>query len=204
MPHEPASFHRAPLCTGPLLISIPLLLSGCLDNGSRSTLSEPVPSVSTAEDDAVLPTAYTNAACLLGEEQLRMLQQVNAARSQGRLCGESPYPAAPPLAWSCLLEQAALGHSLDMGDVNFFSHIGSDGLGPDARVERVGYAWQALAENISAGYESLDATIQGWLGSPAHCGNIMNGNLTEMGLAYHRPTAADFNIYWTQKLARPR
>lgn len=193
-----------PIRTASFLVSLTLLLGGCQDGGSSTTLPAPDLVTNSTGDDTDLLIENLGETCLLGEEQARMLQLVNEARSQPRQCGDLSYPAVAPLAWSCLLEQAALGHSQDMGDANFFSHIGSDGLGPDARVERVGYAWQALAENISAGYESVEATIQGWLDSPAHCANLMNGTLTEMGLAYHRPTGADYSIYWTQKLARPR
>ena len=43
----------------------------------------------------------------------------------------------------------------------------------------------------------------GWLASPAHCENVMDGRFTQMGIAY----AADLNsaagMYWTQEFAAP-
>ena len=41
------------------------------------------------------------------------------------------------------------------------------------------------------GYSDERAVIQGWLSSPAHCANIMNPHVKEMGVAHK-------GKYWTQ------
>ena len=145
--------------------------------------------------------------CPTGGERALLLQLVNDARAAGRTCGATSYDPAPPVSWNCQLESAARAHSVDMGTWNFFSHTGSNGSSAGQRVTAAGYVWQAVAENIAAARpaSSLNATavVAGWLNSPGHCANIMNPNFVHMGVAYSLPTNVDWDIYWTQKFARP-
>jgi uncharacterized protein YkwD len=206
MPHRAAT----------VLILATLFLGGCLDSGANSSSSDPADGTTDPTDgttdpadgtppppeDTPPPVIGPGEPCPEGEERTRILDLVNEARSQPRLCGNTPFPAVAALAWNCLLEQAALGHSIDMGDVNFFSHTGSDGLGPGERITQAGYDWQAWGENISAGRQTAEATIQGWLDSPGHCANIMSADYTEFGAGVHRDTGG--RRYWTLVLAAPR
>ncbi|MGB7932979.1 MAG: CAP domain-containing protein [Gammaproteobacteria bacterium] len=132
-----------------------------------------------------------------------MLTHVNAARSQARNCGNVNYPATNALSWHCTLEDVAYVHSRDMGDHNFFSHTGSDGLTPGDRVRNAGYDWSAVGENIAAGQQSIDTVMTAWLDSPGHCANIMNSSYTEYGAASYTVSGSDYSIYWTQIFARP-
>ena len=81
-----------------------------------------------------------------------MLAQVNAARSQARNCGSTPYPSTTALDWDCKLAQAAAGHSSDMAQNNFFSHTGSNGMDPGFRIDAQGYQALTWGDNITAGY----------------------------------------------------
>src|SRR6516164_7547924 len=71
-------------------------------------------------------------------EQL-FLEQLNDARANpaayGASIGLDLSGVAPsqPLAWDPRLIQAALGHSQDMNDRNYFSHVTPDGIDPGAR-----------------------------------------------------------------------
>ena len=132
-----------------------------------------------------------------------MLTHVNNARSQARNCGSVNYPASAALSWHCTLEDVAYEHSRDMGDYNFFSHTGSDGLAPGDRVRNAGYDWSAAGENIAAGQQSIDTVMTAWLDSPGHCVNIMHSSYTEFGAARYTVDGSDFPIYWTQIFARP-
>ncbi|WP_263145278.1 CAP domain-containing protein [Pseudomonas sp. RIT-PI-AD] len=132
-----------------------------------------------------------------------VLEQVNAARAQPRQCGRESFAAAPPLAWNALLGEAALAHSRDMANGNFFSHRGSDASQPEERALRAGYTWSRLGENIAAGEGSPTGTVDGWLASPAHCANLMNPAFTEMGAAYGVDPRSDAGIYWTQVFGAP-
>ncbi len=124
-----------------------------------------------------------------------LLQLVNDARKKGCNCGNTYYPPVAPLTWNELLEKAAQSHSTDMFKKNYFSHTGSDGSGSGERISRAGYTWKYYGENIANGYQTESEVIAGWLSSPGHCSNIMNGNFTEMGVS-------KAGNYWTQDFGR--
>jgi uncharacterized protein YkwD len=140
----------------------------------------------------------------MSDNDKEMLTQVNNTRSQARNCGTVNYKATAALNWNCTLEAVADAHSRDMGDVNFFSHTGSDGLSVGNRVTNAGYDWSAVGENIAAGQPTIDAVMKAWLDSPGHCANIMSTSYTEIGAASYAVSGSDYPIYWTQVFARPR
>lgn len=134
-----------------------------------------------------------------------ILDGVNAARAEGRVCGAKQYPAAPPLRLNPQLESAALAHSKDMAEQGYFSHIAKDGSVAGIRSQRAGYTWQRIGENIAFGQNSPQAALEGWLNSPGHCANIMNPNFTEMGAAYGLTAEQNSGVfYWTQIFGTPR
>src|SRR4030066_1631976 len=79
------------------------------------------------------------------------LDAVNQARSGERMCGNTSYPAAPPVAWTDSLAMAAHLHSEDMDTGPVLSHTGSDGSSPGDRIPREGDAWGTYGENIAVG-----------------------------------------------------
>jgi uncharacterized protein YkwD len=91
-----------------------------------------------------------------------------------------------------------------MGDYNFFSHTGSDGLMVDDRVRNAGYDWSVVGENIAAGQQTINTVIAAWLDSPGHCANIMHSLYTEFGAKSYSVDGSDYPIYWTQVFAKPR
>jgi uncharacterized protein YkwD len=133
------------------------------------------------------------------------LNLVNRARAEGRICGERSFPPAPPLVWNTALGEAALAHSRDMAAQRYFSHQGKDGSFAAERATAAGYRWRKIGENIAAGQDSPEEAVAGWLASPGHCANIMQGEFTEMGAAYgidsERKTP---RVYWTQVFGTPR
>lgn len=90
----------------------------------------------------------------------------------------------------------ALVVSLDMHEHGFMRHTGSDGSSPADRVEREGYAWRRLSENVASGYPTPEAVMAAWLGSDGHCANIMDARVTELGLGLE-------GVRWTLLFARP-
>lgn len=109
------------------------------------------------------------------------------------------------------LSAAAMGHSRDMASRNYFNHK-SKGIfrrtSPRDRIEGTGYTPSMSAENIAMiptfnsqmiqsypGYGrqvvQMDSNsynrlaiyaVQQWMESPGHRRNILNGNLTELGI----------------------
>jgi len=134
-----------------------------------------------------------------GEEILRL---TNQARASPRSCGGRKFGPAQPLAWDEKLAEASLAHSRDMANRNYLDHIGKDGSDPGARASRQGYPWLEVGENVAGGQCSALRVVNGWLGSPHHCANLMNGRFVNMGAAYAVNPRSDTGIAWTQMFGR--
>ena len=181
------------------------------DNGNftEAPSSPPIPDTQEpqTEDNASYNLGSTPQAIIdqcMSDMDKDMLTHVNDVRSQARNCGSVSYPATTALSWHCTLEDVAYDHSRDMGDHNFFSHTGSDGLTVGDRVKNAGYDWSAVGENIAAGQQAINTVIDAWLDSPGHCANIMHSVYTEFGAASYSVDGSDYQIYWTQVFTKPR
>lgn len=197
------------LKTAALLGLALVTLQGC-DAGIRDQLvdlnntggSTAQPLAPDPIDSNVAGDSGSNATdCELTESDQAMLDLVNQARVQPRLCGTVAFTATQPLKWSCQLMDAAIAHSGDMADNDFFSHSGSDGLQVSERVTATGFDWRAVGENIAAGYPDEAATVAALLDSPGHCENIMNPDYEEFGSASRFTERQVFPSYWTQVFA---
>jgi uncharacterized protein YkwD len=134
----------------------------------------------------------------------RVLELVNQARSRDRKCGRNAFRAVPPLTVSAMLDKAARAHAMDMAKNNWFEHEGTDGSTPAQRVERQGYRWAAVGENIAAGASTAEEVVRGWLDSPGHCTNIMGAQFKQMGIAFVVDQRSKSGIYWSQVFATSR
>lgn len=102
-----------------------------------------------------------------------------------------------PLILNNALNAAALAHSKDMNENNYFEHEGLNGSRFWDRTADAGYTGSALGENIAKGQNSVQAVHNGWMESDGHRSNILNPNITEMGLGHD-------GIYWTQIFGRAK
>lgn len=130
-------------------------------------------------------------------EGQKLLEMVNIARAQPRVCGTQSFTATAPLAWNANLATAAQGHSRAMANNNFFDHLDRDGRTPGDRAELAGYIGQQVGENIAAGQDTPRKVVDGWLASPGHCANLMNPQFRELGAAYATDPKSDAGVYWT-------
>jgi uncharacterized protein YkwD len=100
------------------------------------------------------------------------------------------------------LAAAAQAHSSDMARRAFFAHESLDGRQVWDRAVAAGYAYRKVAENIAAGQRSADEVVRGWMGSPGHRANILDGDLTQIGVG--RADGGSYGVYWTQVFGAPR
>jgi uncharacterized protein YkwD len=100
------------------------------------------------------------------------------------------------------LAAAAQGHSADMVRRAFFAHESPDGRQVWDRAVAAGYAYRKVAENIAAGQRTAEEVVRGWMGSPGHRANILDGDLTQIGVG--RAEGASYGVYWTQVFGTPR
>ncbi len=128
-----------------------------------------------------------------------MLTLVNERRAAGARCAQDWYPAADPLEMNEFLRLSSRLHSLDMGRRNYFEHENLDGLSPNDRMVNAGFRGSfPTGENISAGYATAEASVEGLMNSPGHCRNIMNPDYRVVGYGYAHAPGSDFGHYWTQ------
>lgn len=126
-----------------------------------------------------------------------ILELVNEVRAKGTTCGTTYYPPVNPLTWNTKLEKAAIKHSQDMLDNNYFSHTSINGDSFSDRIEQEDYLYSSIGENIANGYTNEESVMNGWLNSEGHCANIMSSSFTEMGVGR-------VGNYWTQDFGKPK
>lgn len=85
------------------------------------------------------------------------------------------------LAINSQLMNAAQAKANDMATRNYWSHNTPEGQEPWVFVANAGYKYQAVGENLAYGFADSNATITGWLNSPSHRENMLNGTYTEVG-----------------------
>ena len=101
------------------------------------------------------------------------------------------------------LMQAAADQARAMGERDIIGHNVAGSL--SRRVSAAGFDWGAAAENLGAGYSSLDAAMGGWRGSAGHRQNLLNPLVTEIGVAaVATPPGSRHRTYWALILATPR
>jgi uncharacterized protein YkwD len=94
------------------------------------------------------------------------------------------------------LSAAAQGHSEDMAEQGFFSHTSLDGRDFVDRIRATGYPSPG-AENIARGQTSAREVMADWMDSPGHRRNILDCELTEIGVGFD-----DRGYFWTQNFGR--
>ena len=54
------------------------------------------------------------------------------------------------------------------------------------------------SENLACGYDTAEDTMEQWKGSPKHWANILNPNITHMGIGVVYDEDSDYGWYWQQ------
>lgn len=101
-----------------------------------------------------------------------LLADTNAARNANGVSS---------LTLNSQLDAAAQAQANDMAARNYWSHYTPEGSPPWVWVTNQGYSYQALAQNLAAGFTNEQATVDGWMGSPDHRTNMLNSIYTDVG-----------------------
>jgi uncharacterized protein YkwD len=161
--------------------------SGNITTSSSSTASQ------TAQN-----TTETNSSQTLTAEQLAQLstnaehkvcELINSFRKENGLA---------ELEWSDELAGIAREHSKNMAEQSFFNHINKEGKTPADRLVDAGIDFTAVAENIAAGEPTAEGVVRQWLNSEGHRANILDPDLTKVGIGFYADTNAQYKYYWTQ------
>lgn len=130
----------------------------------------------------------------------RILSHVNDFRAENGLI---------PLSRNRLLDQAAQAHAEDMARRDFFAHTTPEGTGPAARVDRTGYHWSVVLENLAAGQPTPREVVDGWIRSKTgHREAMLSKEVRELGVGYRYLPRDGGRLtvhhYWAMTLAAPR
>lgn len=108
----------------------------------------------------------------------------------------------PPLSWSSSAAGSSRKHSIDMAQNSFFSHMGSDLTYPGNRLNAYGISYEAIGENIIAGYDSVILASHAWFNSPEHRKNILDERFCNIGIGYEHLNDSIYKTYITQVFYR--
>lgn len=108
-----------------------------------------------------------------GQAEARIFELLNLARNAARL---------RPVAPDDELRQVALGHSKDMAEHHFFSHVSPSTGQPADRVKRAGVLVTESAENIAQAPTAEDVH-DGLMESPGHRAAMLDPRFTHVGIA---------------------
>ena len=133
----------------------------------------------------------------------QVLQQINAVRASNGLNALTLDPQ---------LSAAASTYSLDMAcnnRVDFVRHTDSNGGRWYDRISAQGYAYSSAFENVYVGNPAYSggtpqSAMNWWMGSPIHKANILNPDVTEIGIAYVYTSNSDNGGYYTTDFASPK
>ena len=156
--------------------------------------------------DAVHPESALKSRCSATFSPDVVLERLNATRAQGAVCHRPGAPTrAAPLAWNPRLAAVAAAQAQDMARLDQMSHRDSQNRNLGERLDAMGYRFSNAVENVAVGYASLDAVVDAWLDSEAHCVNLMSAQVNELGLACSDGLANDSGTgrYWTLVLGAP-
>lgn len=104
-----------------------------------------------------------------------LLESTNSARSQNGIS---------TLKLNSQLNAAAQAKANDMAARNYWSHNTPEGNLPWIFVSAQNYAYQKLGENLATGFADERTTVNGWLSSPSHRDNMLDGTFSEVGFGF--------------------
>ena len=147
-----------------------------------------IPVLAAGGNSASADTSYDS-------EELRFLQLINEYRQQN---------GVGPLILSDTLTVSSEHHSLDMAKYGFFGHNTEASSyypkrsQPWDRMAADGYTYNTFkGENLAVGYETAEATFQGWRESPSHNAAMLDGNYRVIGIARIYSPGGNHHWYWT-------
>lgn len=108
-----------------------------------------------------------------------------------------------PVRLQPVLSQASQIHADDLAAHDNISHDGSDGSTHADRVERLGYSFALVAENVATGQKSWPEVFQAWKDSPGHNVNLLQKNTTEFGLALKYDPQTGYQTFWAMLMGQP-
>lgn len=168
------------------------------NTGNRNQTQTPVPakpsnptpvkpSEPTTKPSAPAPTTKPsegNNGTATGSYANQVLQLVNAERAKAGLSS---------LTTNSTLSAAADKRAKET--VQSFSHTRPNGTKFSTVLQEYGISYRTAGENIAYGQRSPQEVVTGWMNSPGHRANILNGSFSKIGIGVYQSNGV---IYWSQ------
>ncbi len=100
------------------------------------------------------------------------------------------------LKWDEDAAKVAFGHSKDMKDNKYFSHVSKKYGTLKDRLEKGDVKYREAGENIAYNYVDGPAAVEGWLNSEGHRKALLSPDYTHLGVGVNRK-------YYTQNFIKP-
>lgn len=121
---------------------------------------------------------------------------INYLRSKSCHCGHAKKYPVTPVSWDDKLSTSSQAYASEMARTKRFSHTGSNGSNVGNRIDKAGYYWQYVGENIAEGYDTFRDVVLAWMKSPDHCKLIMDGRMQHFAVSKYKS-------YWVLHMATP-
>jgi hypothetical protein len=115
-------------------------------------------------------------------DQARNVAAVNAAKVVTLTNAERTNDGIPQLQRNSLLDQAAQMKAQDMAAKGYYAHVSPDGVTPMYWVDRAGYKYLIIGENLVVNRTEAEQVVDAFMGSPGHKANILRKDFTEIGV----------------------
>ena len=142
---------------------------------------------------AAQPTFYQDLA--------RADAMVDATAAQSMISGYRRNNRLEPLAVDPELMRIASEQARAMAARNAMDH--DVGRSFQERMRKAGFDGSVVIENVGAGYHTLADAFSGWRDSPPHRANMLNRNVTRMGIAAAYAPISKYKVFWALILAGP-
>jgi uncharacterized protein YkwD len=130
----------------------------------------------------------------LSKDEQHILDLTNEARAKEKL---------PALKVNATLLKVARAHAANMAKQHALEHT-LDGKTPAERVEKAGYDYRSMGENIAVGDKrvKIDRIFKGWMESPHHREHILSDKFDEIGIGIAADDKGE--VYYAQVFGKQR
>jgi uncharacterized protein YkwD len=127
--------------------------------------------------------------------------KLDANAAQSMISGYRSNNGLGPVVIDPALMQLASEQARSMAEHDKLDHSVSRPF--QQRLQQSGFDASVAVENIGAGYDDLAEAFSGWRESPAHRANMLNRDVTRMGIATAYAPQSKYKVFWSLILAKP-
>jgi uncharacterized protein YkwD len=143
----------------------------------------------------------------VGSVQTRQLAAtpapLNAKAAAAMVSGYRKSRGLPAVALDSKLMKIAADHAHRMAAADRMAHVLPGEGSFQRRLSSGGFEAAAAAENIGAGYDTLEEAMAAWRTSRTHNANLLKRGVTRMGIASAYAPGSRYRVYWSLVLAEP-